>query len=233
MFSKALFINFKEGETPPEYFDRLKTLFEKTEFISRDDPKLKDFLKDTEVMFTKFGVNIDKEVIDAAPNLKYIGKLATAFDDIDVKYARSKNITVCNLGGYSTEAVSEFFFAALLEHGRELEKAKNQARNKDFSFDKFMGMELKDKTLGVLGAGRIGGRIAQIGIGFGMKVNYFSKTDKPELNKLGATKMELDEILKTSDVVDLALSLNKETEEIINSEKISLYSRTCRTVFEY
>src|SRR5258708_38693649 len=139
-----------------------------------------------------------------------MGNLAIALDDIDVKYARSKNITVCNLGGYSTEAVSEFFFAALLEHGRELEKAKNQARNKDFSFDKFMGMELKDKTLGVLGAGRIVGRIAQIGIGFGMKVNYFSKTDKLELNKLVVIKMELDVILKKSDVDNLALSLNIE-----------------------
>ncbi|MEK7071846.1 MAG: NAD(P)-dependent oxidoreductase [Patescibacteria group bacterium] len=95
-------------------------------------------------------------------SLKYIGVLSTAFDAIDVKYARLKNVTVCNLGGYSTEAVAEFFFAVIFERIRDLEMAKQQARNEDYSFNKFMGAELKDRTLGVIGAGKIGSRILSL-----------------------------------------------------------------------
>ncbi len=160
-------------------------------------------------------------------NLKYIGVLATAFDAIDTKYARSKNITVCNLGGYSTEAVSEFFFAALLEQIRALEQSKQQARQEDYSFDKFMGLELKDKVLGVIGAGKIGKRIAEIGLAFGAKVSYFSRVNKPEIDKLGAQKKELDEILKTSDFIALTLALNEETKGIISKDKLDLLKKGC------
>ncbi len=175
------------------------------------------FFKTHFKIFTK----IDKGIIDAGGvNLKYIGVLATAFDAIDTKYARSKNITVCNLGGYSTEAVSEFFFAALLEQIRALEQSKQQARQEDYSFDKFMGLELKDKVLGVIGAGKIGKRIAEIGLAFGAKVSYFSRVNKPEIDKLGAQKKELDEILKTSDFIALTLALNEETKGIISKADV-------------
>jgi glycerate dehydrogenase len=230
MFGKALFINFRERELPESYFLRLQPLFEKIEYIQRDDPKLKESLIDTEVMFTKFGVLIDKEIIDTAPKLKYIGKLATAYDDIDVKYAREKGITVCNLGGYSTEAVAEFAIATIWERARELERAKNQARKEDFGFTDFMGIELKDKTLGVIGAGKIGGRIAEIGLGIGMKVNYFSRENKNEIEAKGGVKKELDEVISESDFVAVALVLNKETENVINKDKIALFKENAIVV---
>lgn len=226
-FTKALFINFKEGEIEPKYLDRITKLFGSHQFIARDDGKLAEALKDTEAIFAKIFTKIDKEVIDTAPNLKYMGVLATAFDAIDAKYARSKNITVCNLGGYSTEAVAEFFFAALFENIRDLERAKQQARQEDYSLDKFMGMDLKGKTLGVVGAGQIGSRVAEIGLGLGMKVNYFSRKNKPEIENKGAAKKELDEVLSESDFVSLNLALNKETEGIISKEKIALLKKGC------
>jgi len=114
MFSKALFVDFKESDIEGKYFDRVKKLFKSCEFILRDDPKFTASLKDTDVIFAKIFTKIDKEVINAAPNLKYVGVLSTAYDAIDVRYARQKGVSVCNLGGYSTEAVSEFFFATLL-----------------------------------------------------------------------------------------------------------------------
>lgn len=227
MFSKALFVDFKEGDIEPKYFDRIKKLFKSYEFILRDSPKLKDFLKDTDVIFAKIFTKIDKEVIDAAPNLKYIGVLSTAFDAIDSKYARQKNVSVCNLGGYSTEAVAEFFFAVLFEQIRELERAKQQARKEDYSFDKFMGLELKDKTLGVVGAGKIGSRIAEIGLGIGLKVIYFARSNKPTLDKRGARRGELGEVLSQSDFVSLNLVLNNETKGMIDKEKIGLLKKGC------
>ncbi len=227
MLNKAILVDHKEGDIPAEYLERIKKLFNSIQYIPRNDPKLGDSLKDAEVALVKISTKVDQDFIDNAKALKYIGVCSTAFDSIDAKYARSKNIPVCNLGGYSTEAVSEFFFASLFERLFELERAKIQARAEDYSFDKFMGVELKNKTLGVIGAGKIGGRIAQIGLGIGMKVIYFAKHNKPEIEKLGAQKKELDEILSQSDFISLNLILNKETEGIINHDKINLLKKGC------
>ncbi|MDO8569973.1 MAG: hypothetical protein Q7R97_00110 [Candidatus Daviesbacteria bacterium] len=156
MFSKVLLVDFKEGEIELKYLEKITALFEFHQFISRDDPYLFETLKDVDAILAKISTKIDEEIIDRALHLKYIGVLSTAYDAIDAKYARLKNITVCNLGGYSTEAVAEFFFASLFEQARELERAKLQARHEDYSFDKFLGMELKDKILGVIGGVKSG-----------------------------------------------------------------------------
>lgn len=227
MYSKAVLIDFKRDDIDEKYFSRVNKLFKITEFISRDDSALTSKIKDAEAIFAKISTKINKEIMDAAPQLKYIGVLSTAYDAIDAKYARSKGVDVCNLGGYSTEAVSEFFFAVLLEHLRDLERAKNQARKEDYSFDKFMGTELQGKTLGVVGAGKIGSRIATIGAGFGMKVVYFARKDKPEIEKLGAKRMELNDVLSQSDVVDIALSLNESTKGIISKDKLNIVKKGC------
>lgn len=227
MFTRALFIDFKEGEIPFEYQERLKKLSASQNIVSRDDANLSQLLADTEVIFAKIATKIDRELIETAPNLRYIGVLATAFDAIDVSYTREKNIAVSNLGGYSTEAVSELFFATLFEAVRDLEKAKQQARREDYSFGELMGQELAGKTLGVLGAGKIGSRIAKIGLGIGMKVLYFDKENKSEIDNLGAERRELDEVLSKSDFVSLNLLLNKETEGIVGKPKIAMLKRGC------
>ncbi len=227
MFNKALFLDLKESDIESKYLDRITKLFNSYEFLPKDDPQLFNSLKDTEIILAQAGTPIGKEMIDASPNLKYIGMPATGYSSVDVAYAREKGITVCNLGGYSTEAVSEFCIAVLFERARELERAKQQARNEDYSFDKFMGTELLGKTLGVIGAGQIGSRIAEIGLGIGMKVIYSSRSSKPGLDSKGAVKKEMDEVLSLSDFVGLGLALNKETEGIISKEKIGLLKKGC------
>ncbi|MBP9781046.1 hypothetical protein KBC89_00130 [Candidatus Woesebacteria bacterium] len=224
---KAIFIDHKEGELKDEVFKRISKNFDTVDFMMSDDPEKMEKVKDADAFFVKISTKIDKAVIDAAPGLKYIGVCSTAFDAIDAKYARSKGITVCNLGGYSTGAVSEFFFAALLEQARECERAKNQARKEDYGFANFMGKELQGRTLGVVGAGAIGSRIAQIGLGFGMNVIYFSRKNKPTIESMGASKKELDEVLSQSDFVSLNLSLNSETKGIISKEKMALLKKGC------
>lgn len=222
---KAVFIDYKKNEIPSEYLQRVTKLFDTNKFISRDDKNLLKELEEAEAIFAKISTTIDKQVIDVAPNLKYVGVLSTAFDAIDAKYARKKGVTVCNLGGYSTEAVAEFAIATMLEQARTLEQAKNQARKEDYAFNKLMGVELKGRTLGVIGAGKIGGRIAEIGLGFGMNVVYFSRSKKPQLDRRGAKKKTLNKVLSGSDFVALALLFNKQTENIINKDKIKLIKK--------
>lgn len=225
MFSKAVFIDFKQEDIPENHFKRIKKLFGVTKFIAREDPKLTPSLKDTEVVFAKIFTKIDKEIIDSAPKLKYIGVLSTAFDAIDVNYAKQKGVAVCNLGGYSTEAVAEFAIAVLFEHARCLESAKVQARKNDFSFANFLGKDLRGRVLGVIGAGKIGSRIAEIALGIGMKVIYFSRKKKPKIEKSGARKKSLEKVLSESEFVVLSLALNAETERIINKRRINLLKK--------
>ncbi len=223
MFKKAVLIDFQEGDIPDKYFNKLKKSLESYEMVTRD--KAPNFVGDSDCFLVKISTKIDKELIDSAPNLKYIGVLSTAYDAIDAKYAREKGVDVCNLGGYSTEAVAEFAIAALLEVVRELTRAKEQEQNQDYSFNKFMCSELKDKVLGVIGAGKIGGRIAEIANGFGMKVKYFSRSKKPNLDKFGAIKEELDKVISDSDYLALALVLNDETREILSKEKLDMIKK--------
>lgn len=225
--NKAVFMDHKDGELEPNLFERMKKNFAQVVFAMRTDPDIKTKVADADAFFVKISTKIDKEIIDAAPKLKYIEVCSTAFDAIDAVYARSKGITVCNLGGYSTEAVAEFFFAALLEKTREMEKAKIQARKEDYSFDKFMGLELTGKTLGVIGAGAIGGRIATIGLGFGMNVLYVSKTPKPKLDQMGAKKVTLEELAKTSDFISVNLKLNTETRGMVSKQIIDSFKKGC------
>lgn len=224
---KAVFIDYQKENVPAKYLNRITRLFGKCVFLPRADKRLLGELKGADAIFAKIFTKIDKEVIDASPKLKYVGVLSTAFDAIDAKYARKKGVTVCNLGGYSTEAVAEFAIAAVLERVRTLEEAKIQARKADFSFANFMGLELSGKTLGVVGAGKIGSRIAEIGLGFGMKVLYFSRKTKPALDKKGAKKAPLNRVLSESDFVALALLLSKETQKIISRQKLAMLKKGC------
>lgn len=227
MLNKLVLIDFNQESFDKKYLDKLEKLFKSIEFIANDDPEKIQKVSQAETLLVQMSTRVEKELIDGAPQLKYIGVQATGFSAIDVKHARSKNITVCNLGGYSTEAVSEFFFAALLENVRDLERAKLQAREEDYSFQNFKGLELQGKTLGVIGAGKIGSRIAEIGIGLGMKVIYTSRNNKVDLDKKDASKVELDELLSNSDFISLNLSLNKETEGIISKENLEKLKKGC------
>lgn len=221
MLKKALFIDFKEGDTPAPYFNRIRRLFRTIKFVQRNDKGIAKELLDTDAIFCKISTRIDKEIFDSAPSLKYVGVQSTAFDAIDAKYARSKKVAVCNLGGYSTEAVAEFAIAVMFEQARELERAKNKARKYDFGFADFMGKDLRGRSLGVIGAGKIGSRIAELGLGIGMKVFYFSRSRNPALEKLGAKKKTIDAILTGCEFITLGLALNKGTEGILNKKRIN------------
>ena len=228
MFTKGLIVDIEEAKFPTDYLSRIKKQCKTVEFINSKDSDFLKKLADTEVILCLITTPITREVVDAAPKLKYIGVRSAGFAAIDAVYARSKNITVCNLGGYSTNAVAEFTIAILFEAARDLEASKQRARTEPIKLGMFAsGMELRNKTLGIIGAGKIGSRVAEIGLGIGMKVLYFARHNKPDLDKSGAKRAELDDLLKQSDAISLNLSHNKETEGIITKEKIDLLKKGC------
>lgn len=163
---------------------------------------------------------VNKELIDSLPQLKYIGLLATGTGPVDLDYAKKKGIVVCNVPGYCTESVAEWVFGLILEQLRELEKAKQAARAGDFTGEGFSATEIKGKKFGVVGLGRIGLRVAEIALGFGAKVSYWSRNRKKEAEKKGIRFEPLNSLIADGDFISLHLTTTKETEKILDAKRV-------------
>ncbi|MBI2674819.1 MAG: hypothetical protein HYX24_00035 [Candidatus Aenigmarchaeota archaeon] len=219
-FKKILLIGIDGPKLDAEYWKRIDILAEKKVSLPKDSSEIIDNLKDTDCLLVNFGIEVGRHLIDNAPELKYIGIMATAFGKIDAAYAKDMGITVCNVPGYSTESVAEFVFAALLEHIRELERGKRQAKEGNFSEAGFRAMEIKNKTFGILGLGRIGTRVAEIAVGFGADVRYWSRERRRELEARGIKYENLDNLISECDILSIHLAQTKETENFLNEEML-------------
>jgi phosphoglycerate dehydrogenase-like enzyme len=220
-FKKIFTIGISESSFDVEYWKKIDALTEKRAFLQKDSSEIITSLNDVDCLLVNpFVFKVEKEYIDAAPKLKYIGVLATAYAKVDCAYAASKGIAVTNIPGYSTEAVAEFVFAILLEHLRELEKGKIQARKGNYSEAGFSATEIKNKKFGILGLGRIGGRVAEIALGFGADVRYWSRNRKKEFEVKGIKYEDVDRLIANSDFLSLHFAQTKETELFLNEKRI-------------
>ena len=167
---------------------------------------------------------IKKDVIDLLPNLKFINTSSTGFDHIDVAYANTKGIKVCNVPAYGSETVAEFVFALILTLSRKVREAASALKeNGDFSIPKgVQGFDLNNKTLGVIGTGKIGKNVVHIARGFGMNVIAYDLY--PDLEFAKANNFiykSLTEVLSQSDIVTLHAPYTKENHHLINKDNIS------------
>jgi glycerate dehydrogenase len=238
-FKKIVLLDFEETSLRKEDLKELSKLAGTIVTVASTDKQCVQKIYDADILLTRIFTKVDKQLIDACPDLKYVGVFATSFSAIDTAYAAKKGIAVTNLAGYSTEAVAEFVFASLLEHVRELERAKQNARKENFEFKEFLSWELKDKTFGIIGLGNLGKRVAEIALGFGMNVKYWSRNRKRDYEKKGVTYKKLEEVLK-SDVVTIHLAHNPQTEGLITKKQLSaipketiLMSFTSLKIMEY
>lgn len=220
MFTKMLFLNFQKTHLTSDYWRRIDKITKKKILLPVDSPEVKSHL-DADCLLIKVGMGADQAMIDSMPNLKYIGMDGTGYGRIDTKYAAKKHVTVCNIAGYSTEGVAEFAFGALLEHLREITRAKIQAHAGSYSEASYSGTEIKGKTFGIIGLGRIGGRVAEIAQGFGANVIYWSHNRKTEAEKAGIKYREIDTLIKTSDIISLHMSFNPATTGFLNTKRIA------------
>jgi D-lactate dehydrogenase len=159
-----------------------------------------------EVVTTHTVSKIDQSVIAALPNLKLIATRTTGFDHIDTKAAAEKNIPVCNVPSYGENTVAEFAFGLVLSLSRKIPQAWQRVKQtKKFDTTQLVGFDLKDKTMGVLGTGKIGSHLVKMAKGFEMNVIAFDAFPNEKLAaELGYTYKTLEEVLQTSDVIYLA-----------------------------
>lgn len=170
---------------------------------------------------------ISKYVLSKAPNLKYIGVLATGYNVVDVDTAKKLDITVTNVPVYSTKAVAQFTMALLLEmchhvgnHNNAVKKG-DWTKSKDFSFWNTPLIELSGKTMGIIGFGRIGQETAKIAQAFGLNILAYNRSKNMELESDTCKYVALDKLFSTSDIISLHCPLSESTQGMINKEAIS------------
>ena len=180
---------------------------------------------DAEAVYTN-KTPLTRETILACPNLKFIGVLATGYNVVDVAAAKERGIPVCNVPTYGTAAVGQFAIAMLLEichHVAHHSEAVHEGRwsgNIDWCFWDYPLIELEGKTMGIVGFGRIGQRTGEIAKALGMRVLAYDAYQNDAGKAIG-TYVDLDTLLKESDVISLHCPLFPETKGIINAASIA------------
>lgn len=202
----------------------LKTLGELTVYDRTRPEETVDRAKDAEIVLTN-KVLLRRQEIEQLPRLKYIGVLATGYNVVDIDAANEHGIVVTNVPAYSTQSVAQMVFAHLLtvtnrtEHYALHNREGRWSASPDFCYWDTNLTELAEKTIGIVGLGNIGNRVAEIARAFGMKVVAYTSKSVSEL-PLYVEKRSLTELLKESDVVSLHCPLTEETHHLINRQTL-------------
>ena len=201
-------------------FKRFKNLGEVQIYQTTSKEKTLERVKDADIVVTN-KVVIDKEIMDKS-NIKFIQIAATGMNNVDLEYAKKKGIIVKNVAGYSTNAVIQHTFALVLS-----------LLNRICYFDKFVRekypeskifthiqnwFEIEGKRWGIIGLGEIGRGVARLARSFGAEVVYYSTSGKNNNDEY--KKVDLDELLKTSDIITIHAPLNENTKNLLNKENM-------------
>jgi glyoxylate reductase len=187
-------------------------------------------IKDVDGVIALLTEKFDKELIDKIPKCKVIANYAVGFNNIDVDYATRKKIIVTNTPDVLTDSTADITISLILACSRRLmegERIIRQGKFKGWQPNLLLGMELKDKVVGIIGAGRIGTETAIRAKAFKTKMVYYSRSKNHYLEKrTGAVKLSLDSLLKRSDIVSIHLPLNEKTYHLLDKRKLSLLKRS-------
>ena len=218
------------GDVSFEPFERLG------EFVSYQTStpeEARERVKDADVMMIN-KVLVDKDLIDAAPSLKLICVAATGVNNIDIDYAASKGIPVRNVAGYSTDSVAQATFMHILSlaggapYFDESVKSGSYSRSGMFTDPNWNWWELAGKTIGIIGMGNIGRKVAKIAEAFGMKVCYHSTSGTAHCKDYPC--LPLEQLLAESDIVSVHAPLNERTQNLLGAKEFAKMKPTAFVV---
>ena len=185
---------------------------------------------DTRGILTLLNVKIDAPLLDRAPALRVVSNVAVGYDNIDVPECTRRGIRVTNTPDVLTDATADLAWALILAAARRVPEGDRYVRAgkfKKWDFYLMRGVDLRGKTLGIVGGGRIGQAVARRGLGFDMKVLYTAREAKPDFERAtGATRVELADLLKASDVVSLHVPMSKATARLVGAKELALMKPT-------
>jgi glycerate dehydrogenase len=214
-------------------FEPFEILGEFVSYQTSTPQEARERVKDADVVMIN-KVLVNKELIDSAPSLKLICVAATGVNNIDVDYAASKGIPVRNVAGYSTDSVAQATFMHILSlaggapYFDSSVKSGSYSRSGMFTDPNWNWMELAGKTIGIIGMGNIGKKVAKIAEAFGMNVCYYSTSGTAHCKEYPC--LPLEDLLRVSDVVSVHAPLNDRTLNLLGAEQFAMMKPTAYIV---
>lgn len=184
-------------------------------------------VKDYDILVVRSRTKVTKEIIDANPKMKIIARVGVGLDNVDVEYAKSKNIRVINAEVAAMNAVAELVIGLMLSLARSIPTADAGMKHGKWLKKELKGVELKGKYLGIIGVGKIGRRIGRIARGFGMNIIGYDVVpiDQQFAKEVGLITTDLNTLLSSADFVTLHVPLDNDTKHLINEKRLSLMKK--------
>jgi D-3-phosphoglycerate dehydrogenase len=197
--------------------------FEVTQRPGIKEAELASIIGPFDGVIVRSGVKITREVIQAAQNLRIIGRAGVGVDNIDVDTATKRRITVINAPSGNSASAAELTWGLLLALCRKIAQGHTSLTQGRWERKKFMGIELEGKTLGIVGAGRVGSKVAIYAKAFGMRVIIFDPyLPKEKISALGAESVSFSELLSRSDFVTIHIPSTPETKDMFGEEELRM-----------
>jgi len=188
---------------------------------------LKSSPKDVEILVVFVHDALTAKMMQRFPKLQFLATMSTGYDHIDLQECRKRGIKVSNVPVYGENTVAEFTFALMLGLSRKLMACVERTRQGSFELQGLRGFDLRGKTLGIVGCGNIGQHVARIAQGFEMNIVVFDVHEEVKLaQKLGFHYVDLDTLLKESDIVTLHIPYNQHTHHLIDNAKLKLMKKS-------
>jgi D-3-phosphoglycerate dehydrogenase len=202
--------------------------FEVVEVNEPPEEELANLIKGFHAIIVRSKPRVTRRVIAAADALRVIARAGVGLDNIDVEAAEKKGIKVINAPESVTQAVAELAVGLMLAVARKIAFSDRKMRSGEWVKHEAVGLELKGKTLGIVGFGRIGKAVARICYhGFGMKIVYTDQIRDPEAEReFNAEHVDLETLLRRADIVSLHVPLTPETKHMINEDRLRLMKKT-------
>lgn len=179
-------------------------------------------IKDADGLIVRSGTKVTAELIAAADKLKVVGRAGSGLDNVDTPAATRRGIVVMNTPGGNTVTTAEHTLSMICSMVRRIPQATVSMKNGKWEKEKFMGVELYNKVLGIVGVGQIGGYLSKLAQGIGMSVVAFDPYLAQErAEKMGVSMVDLDELFRRADIISMHTPLTPETKGIINAQAIA------------
>ena len=192
---------------------------------------LKEIIKDYDALVVRSATKVTWEIIEAAKKLKVIGRAGVGLDNVDLEAATAKGIIVMNTPAGNTISTAEHTFSMILALSRSIPQANSSMKKGEWKRSKFMGVELYNKVLGIVGFGRIGSEVAKRAKSFGMKVLAFDPfLSKQVAQDIGVEIAELKQVLQESDYITVHTPLTDETRHMISDAQFKVMKKSVRII---
>ena len=206
----------------------LKTKFDVTfdQDLSNNPSKLKKIISNFDILIVRNKTKVKKEILENTSNLKFIGRLGVGLDNIDTEYCKNNNIHVQPATGMNADSVAEYVINAALSLLKNIPIANTETQKGNWPRNSIISRELKDKTIGILGFGLIGRKVAKISKIFEANVIAYDPYVDQNIAKKFNTKLDtLENVLNNAHVISLHIPLTQETNNLINNESIKLMKK--------